>query len=682
MSPSPVPLIVVTTAQDEVELINKTLRDAGHPAHCHWVQRLDQLVESIRKLKPELLVYYADRFKTPVAEIAKLRQQPEGAIPLLVVRAQADEAAIADVLAAGAQDLVSIGCRARLAAVASRELRAFRLERSLNRTLLSATQYKHQFKTFLAGAVDAIAYVQEGIIVEANQAWAELFGLGVDDAVNTPLMDLFDAGSHAALKGAIVACMKGQWSGEALSVVGRHGDGSSSKLSLLLEQSAYDGEPAIKFSVPRETADGTAPEELVEATVHKDPMTGFYHRRRFVELLAKRLETPQRSGVRALAYVRPDRFGEIEEEVGPLGSEDLLVAIAEILRGTVNAKDLCGRFGGNVFAILLERGTLRDIEAWAEHAVARIREHIFEVASRTLSVTCTIGIAEAGQMTERLETLFADAEKANQRGRQRGGNQVVLEETSDESTRIQRFDELWVSQIKSALVENRFKLAHLPIVSLSGERKTMYDTVLRLIDQQGDEVPAADFIPAARRNKLLRAIDRWVIAASVDFCRQQNPDCVFVKLSYESILDQTLVDWLVKLVQSTGLSPGRLCFEASEEDVTQYLKQAKTLAEQLKANGFSFAIEHFGIGRDPMRVLQQTPIQYLKIDGSLMQGLATNSALQEKVRGFIKAAEKRKIATIAERVEDANTMAVLFQLGAGYMQGHYLQEAEVVLQEH
>jgi len=682
MSPSPVPLIVVTTAQDEVELINKTLRDAGHPAHCHWVQRLDQLVESIRKLKPELLVYYADRFKTPVAEIAKLRQQPEGAIPLLVVRAQADEAAIADVLAAGAQDLVSIGCRARLAAVASRELRAFRLERSLNRTLLSATQYKHQFKTFLAGAVDAIAYVQEGIIVEANQAWAELFGLGVDDAVNTPLMDLFDAGSHAALKGAIVACMKGQWSGEALSVVGRHGDGSSSKLSLLLEQSAYDGEPAIKFSVPRETADGTAPEELVEATVHKDPMTGFYHRRRFVELLAKRLETPQRSGVRALAYVRPDRFGEIEEEVGPLGSEDLLVAIAEILRGTVNAKDLCGRFGGNVFAILLERGTLRDIEAWAEHAVARIREHIFEVASRTLSVTCTIGIAEAGQMTERLETLIADAEKANQRGRQRGGNQVVLEETSDESTRIQRFDELWVSQIKSALVENRFKLAHLPIVSLSGERKTMYDTVLRLIDQQGDEVPAADFIPAARRNKLLRAIDRWVIAASVDFCRQQNPDCVFVKLSYESILDQALVDWLVKLVQSTGLSPGRLCFEASEEDVTQYLKQARALAEQLKTHGFSFAIEHFGIGRDPMRVLQQTPIQYLKIDGSLMQGLATNSALQEKVRGFIKAAEKRKIATIAERVEDANTMAVLFQLGAGYMQGHYLQEAEVVLQEH
>src|SRR5690606_26753551 len=331
MSPSPVPLIVVTTAEDEVELINKTLRDAGHPAHCHWVKRLDVLQDSIRSIRPELLVYYAERFQTPVVEIAKLRQQPDGAVPLLVMRPHADETAIAEVLAAGAQDLVSIGCRERLAAVATRELRAFRLERSLNRTLLSATQYKHQFKTFLAGAVDAIAYVQEGIVVEANQAWAELFGRGIDDAVHTPLMDFFDAGSHAALKGAIVACAKGQWSGEALSVVGTHGDGSSSELSLLFEQTAYDGEPAIKLSVPRETADGAAPEELVEATVHKDPMTGLFHRRRFIEVLSKRLETSPRGGVRALAYIRPDKFGEIEEEIGPLASEELLVGIAEIL---------------------------------------------------------------------------------------------------------------------------------------------------------------------------------------------------------------------------------------------------------------------------------------------------------------------------------------------------------------
>ncbi|HEX5421328.1 MAG TPA: EAL domain-containing protein, partial [Gammaproteobacteria bacterium] len=190
-----------------------------------------------------------------------------------------------------------------------------------------------------------------------------------------------------------------------------------------------------------------------------------------------------------------------------------------------------------------------------------------------------------------------------------------------------------------------------------------------------------EFMPAARRNKMLRALDRWVVAASIEFCSKQKADLVFVKLSHESLLDTTLIEWLLKLTGGSNVPPGNLCFQVGEEDATQYLKQTRALAEQLKTNGFIFAIEHFGVGRDPMRVLSQTPMQYLKIDGSLMQSLATNPTLQEQVRGYVKAAEKRKIQTIAERVENANTMAVLFQLGASYMQGHYLQEAEVVLAE-
>jgi EAL domain-containing protein (putative c-di-GMP-specific phosphodiesterase class I) len=154
-----------------------------------------------------------------------------------------------------------------------------------------------------------------------------------------------------------------------------------------------------------------------------------------------------------------------------------------------------------------------------------------------------------------------------------------------------------------------------------------------------------------------------------------------VKLSSESIIDRTLFDWLVQQVASSGIEPASLGFQVSEEDATQYLKQTKNLAEQLKGHGFIFAVEHFGIGRDPLRILSQTPMHYVKIDGSLMQSLATNHALQEKVRGFVAAAEKRKILTIAERVEDANTMAVLFQLGVAYMQGHYVHEPEVVLEE-
>jgi EAL domain-containing protein (putative c-di-GMP-specific phosphodiesterase class I) len=200
-----------------------------------------------------------------------------------------------------------------------------------------------------------------------------------------------------------------------------------------------------------------------------------------------------------------------------------------------------------------------------------------------------------------------------------------------------------------------------------------------MIDPQGDEVPATEFIAAAGRNSLLRPIDRWVIASTVGYCVKQDVDLVFVKLSHDSVLDTSLLDWVKQLVTENSVNPSRICFQVSEENATQYLKPTNALAEQLKSAGFYFAIEHFGIGRDPMRILSQMAMNYLKIDGSLMQSIALDSVLQERVRGFVKAADKRKILTIAERVEDANTMAVLFQLGVSFMQGHYVHEAEVVL---
>ena len=108
-------------------------------------------------------------------------------------------------------------------------------------------------------------------------------------------------------------------------------------------------------------------------------MTGFYHRRRFLEVLDRPpRRRSARRGVRVLAYIRPDKFRELEEQIGPISSEDVLVQIAEQLRELAQPHDLYGRFGGQVFTMFLERGTLRDVEAWAQNAIARIAERIFE----------------------------------------------------------------------------------------------------------------------------------------------------------------------------------------------------------------------------------------------------------------------------------------------------------------
>ena len=680
MVQAPVPLIVLSGREDDVELVNRSLRDGGHAVRCHWVAKVDKLLGALQEHAPELLCFFPDSLPIAIREIAKIRKHAAGGVPLVVVSKDAQETDIAEALLAGAQDLVSVGQTDRLRSVAERELRAYRLERALNDTLFSANQYKKQLKAFMAGSVDAIAYVQEGILIDANQAWADLLGHPSAEALfGTPLMDSFDGASKAALKGALVACAKGQWNKESVKIVATTRTGDKLPLEIQLEPASVDGDSAVKLSVARRRTETREPEEIIEQAVHKDPATGFYHRRRFLEVLTDRLDTKGGRGVRVLAYIRPDKFRELEEQVGPLATEDVLVQIAEQLRELLQPHDVPGRFGGQVFTVFLERGTLRDVQAWAEGALARIAGQIFESENNTLSVTCTIGLAEVGPTTERLDALIAQARRSNQAGRDQGGNKVVLQQTSDESTLVQRFDEIWVQQIRTALMENRFRLAHLPIASLSGELRSMYDTVLRLIDAQGDEVAASEFLPAAMRNRLLRAIDRWVIGASLAFCGKTPLECVFIKLSAESIIDKSLVEWLTKAVASAGVAARHLCFQISEENATQYLAQTQALAGQLRSIGHRFAIENFGVGRDSGRILSQTPMDFLKIDGSLMQNIASDPMRQDKVRVYVQAAANRAIPVIAERVEDANTMAVLFQLGVAYMQGHYVHEPEVVL---
>jgi EAL domain-containing protein (putative c-di-GMP-specific phosphodiesterase class I) len=277
--------------------------------------------------------------------------------------------------------------------------------------------------------------------------------------------------------------------------------------------------------------------------------------------------------------------------------------------------------------------------------------------------------------------VLIDAEKANNRGRKSGGNQVMLAELSDESARIRRYDLVWVEKIKSALLNDRLRLKHLPIVSLHGKQGTRFDTVLRMLDEDGKEVPATEFMPVAGRHELLRSLDRWAIGASITFSGEKKPDQIFVKLSSNSVVDKTLLEWLKREVEGSNVDTSSICFQVSAEDISRNLNQAKILVAGLSSLGFSFAVEHCGVGRDPLKILNNIPMQYLKIDGSLMQGISNNLTHQEIVQKFIDEARQKGIETIAERVEDANTMAVLFQLGVSYMQGYYVQEAEVVLEE-
>lgn len=674
-----VPMIVMTRSQDHVEAINSTLRKAGHPVHCTWLPDARDLSDALTQINPELLIAFIEELGIDLASIMKVKQASAPEMPVLVVRPQVDEAVIAEAMRLGAQDVVTLANRSRLQSVVTRELRACRLERALSTTLSSAREYREQLQRFLDGSADAITHVQEGIIVDANRAWLELFGYSGDDALTgTPLMDLFEQETHAALKGALVACMQGKWTDHGLKVQALLSDGSTLPLELTLSKADYEGEPATRISIPaRSNRDHDLEMQLAEA-VRNDATTRFLQQRHLIAAVYARCDHPMKGGVREFAYVKPDHFLEIQNAIGVLASEDFMAQLADLVRTQLAASDLCGRFGGNGLLILLERGTARDVETWAENLVRRVNDHTFVFDQKNLSATVTVGLGLLPAANPDVGGAISDAVSALRRGRELGGNQMYAIDKADTDTRVQAYDKIWVRHIKSALMENRFRLVQQPIASLLGEDKGMFDVLVRMLDEQGNEVLPAEFIAAAERNDLMKNIDRWVIGASMSFAAHRKASCIFVRISKDTILDKSLVGWLETQLRSLRIEAKRLCIQVTEELATQYVRQTKDLSEQLRKLGFRFALEHFGTGRDPLKLLNDIGMHFIKVDGSLMQGLPTNQLQQQRVKGLVEAAKRKGVETVAERVEDANTMAVLWQLGVEFIQGYFVHAPEDV----
>jgi EAL domain-containing protein (putative c-di-GMP-specific phosphodiesterase class I) len=238
---------------------------------------------------------------------------------------------------------------------------------------------------------------------------------------------------------------------------------------------------------------------------------------------------------------------------------------------------------------------------------------------------------------------------------------------------------VWVKHIKAALMENRFRLVQQPVASLQGDDLGMFDVLVRMIDGQGKEVLPSEFMAAAERNDLLKNIDRWVVGASLSFAAQRKPGCLFVRMSKDTVRDGSFFDWLDNQMRASRADPARLCFQIPEAVAASQVNEANKLASNLRNRGFRFALDAFGSGRDPLGLLASFPLDFIKIDGAIVQGLASDQEAQTRVRSFVEAADKRKVQTIAERVENANTMAVLWQLGVQFIQGYFINAPEEVV---
>ena len=676
-------IAVLTENQDDVALINSSLRDGGHAAHCLWTNNPKHLGETLAAENVELLILNCDNYPDTIRQVIKQKDRFNPEVPLIVIQEQADEFSMQKAMKNGACDLVSIGNKDRLQSVVSRELRALRVERALNSTIHSATEYKKQLKDYMQTSPNAIALVEEGIITDVNDSWLKLFrAASNDEVVGLPLMDNFESESQAAIKGALVAAIAGKWaSDEKLIAKSPVTSDDVNEVHLEFRKFAFDNGPCVQVKVSAPDKDSKEPTKLVHDALKRDPTTLFFHRAQFIERLQKRLARKPSSGTHVLAYVKVDKFAEVLDKVGILNSDDILGQFAEALRKRLHPRDVAGRFEGTSMMVLLERGSARDAEVWGNQLCESIRKKTFEVADRSTQLTCTVGVCAANEVYSNLEEFVAATIDAYQIGKEAGGNTAMLNESADEDSKQKEFDAIWIKHLKSALMDDRFRLAQLPIAGLRSDGIEMYDLLVRMLDEQGNSVLPSEFLPAAERNNMMKNIDRFMIKSAIDFCKESEADRVFVRLSKQSVLDATTLPWMDQEFDKHEFDCTRLVVQIPERDAAKHIKQTRAIVNKLRKIGVGFALEHYGVDREKFQILDILKPDYIKVDGELMHSLMTDKETQQSVERIVRAAAERNIKSIAERVENANAMAVLFQLGLDYMQGHYVNEPEVVLQD-
>jgi len=676
-------IAVLSENQDDVELINSALRDAGHAAHCHWTASPTRLADTLAAEMVELLILNCDSYPDSIRQVVKQKDRYNPEVPVIAMQENAEEADIEAAMRSGACDLVSMGLKKRLQSVVSRELRALRVERALNSTLQSATEYKKHLKDHMATSTSSYALVQEGIFTDVNDAWLKQFKIkDRDELLGLPVMDYFEPESQAALKGALIATIAGKWQKDEKLIVKTHIDsGDAEELHLEFRKIDLEDGPNVQIRIAPQLKVAEEPTKLVHDALKRDPTTLFFHRAQFLERITKRLKRKPASGTHCLVYIKPDKFRDIRSKVGIIRSEEILAQFAEVVRKRMHPRDVAGRFEGTSIMVLLERGSARDAQVWGKQLIDHLKTITFEVDDTSTQLTCTVGACGVNEVFDTLEDFVAATVSAYELGKQEGGSTSYLSEAADEDTKQREFDAIWVKHLKAALMDDRFRLAQLPIAGLRSDSIQMYDLLVRMIDEQNNSVLPSEFIPAAERNNMMKNIDRWMLTAAVDFCAKNDADRVFVRLSKQSITDSSTAAWMQQKLDESDFDCSRLVVQIPETDAAKHIKQTRQLVKHTRKLGIGFALEHYGVDRERFQILDILKPDYIKIDGELMHTLMTDESMQAAVKAIVSAAQSRDIKTIAERVENANAMAVLFQLGLDFMQGHYVHEPEVVLQD-
>jgi diguanylate cyclase (GGDEF)-like protein/PAS domain S-box-containing protein len=410
-----------------------------------------------------------------------------------------------------------------------------------------------------------------------------------------------------------------------------------------------------------------------------DALTGLVNRREFERRLEEAIEGGHRGDAQhVLCYLDLDRFKLVNDTSGHVAGDSMLREVAKLLRDAVRDSDTVGRLGGDEFGTLLVGCPLEKARQIADDVCRAVGDYRFVWKDRIFNIGVSVGLVEISRESGNLEEMLAAADTACYVAKKQGSGRVVVYSARDEAMARHTGEIQWLQRLQGALKENRFHLYHQVIVPAHGlddDGGPAMEVLVRLQDENGRELLPAEFMRAAERYRLMGLVDRWVVQTTLAALgRGAIPVAanrsVAINISGQTLGDLQFLEFVVECLDSTGVTPGQVCFEITESAVIANLDHARRFIGVLHGMGCQFALDDFGSGIGSFSNLKNLPLDYLKIDGSFMRNLARDSVNQAMVTAMIKLARSLNFKVIAEQVEDAAAIDAARRIGVDYLQGY------------
>jgi diguanylate cyclase (GGDEF)-like protein/PAS domain S-box-containing protein len=408
-----------------------------------------------------------------------------------------------------------------------------------------------------------------------------------------------------------------------------------------------------------------------------DALTGLVNRHEYERRLAEAVESAHRGdGQHVLCYLDLDRFKVVNDTSGHLAGDSMLREVAKLLRDAVRDSDTVGRLGGDEFGMLLIGCPLEKARQIADDVCRAVGDYRYVWKDRIFNIGVSIGIVEISRECGSLEELLAAADSACYVAKKQGTGRVAVYSARDEALARHSGEIQWLQRLQSALKENRFQLYYQSIVSTDGDdHGPAMEVLVRLHDESGHDVPPSEFVRAAERYRLMGLVDRWVVQTALAALGRgainiPGNRSIAINISGQTLGDVQFLEFVVECLDSTGVLPGQVCFEITENAVVANLDHARRFVGVLHGIGCQFALDDFGSGVGSFSNLKTLPMDYLKIDGSFMRNLAHDSVNQAMVTAMIKLARTLNFKVIAEQVEDEAALDTARRMGVDYVQGY------------